>query len=101
MTDSLIRPFNIGSNLAIALLVNDFGLEDLIGLERIVLVGLVDLLIVMLLFGAAAPSANAMVTGAMTPPKLSAAVRPAVTARRAMFLLMLIFFSSAFCSNSI
>lgn len=43
-TDSTICPFDIGSNLAIALLVNDFGLEDLIGLERIVLVGVVDLI---------------------------------------------------------
>lgn len=44
----------------------------------------------------ASPAANAIVTGAITPPKLNAAVRPAVTARRAMFLLMLIFFSSVF-----
>jgi len=42
-TDGIICPFNIGSNLAIVLLVNDFCLEDLIGLERIALVVLGDL----------------------------------------------------------
>ena len=37
-TDSIICPFDIGSNLATVLIVKDFGLEDLIGLKRIALV---------------------------------------------------------------